>query len=334
MGLATSMTRMRHAALRSVDGLARRVGLSVIRTSFLDQLARAKPSADGPEPSWVQGGPAPMIVDAAWLQELSAEYRAHPLTQLGGCWDSARTRELVLNDFRSDNPYVWQRRLYREVDYLTTILYVRAHDTHHVLDRAEEDGAFGAQVLELEGRLFSRDLLESANEINFLLDHLPNESLHPLRMVDVGAGYGRLAHRLATVLPDADIYCTDGIAMSTAICDAYIRYRHVEDRVTVVPLNRLDSIPTPITLATNVHSFSEMSYEAVAWWLDWLVDAGVEWLFVVPNVPGPALYDGRSFADLLDDRGFELRETRPKYDDPLVDRYALYPAVYYLYRRA
>ena len=91
-------------------------------------------------------------------------------------------------------------------------------------------------------------------------------------MIDVGAGYGRLAHRLATVLPDAEVYCTDGIAVSTAICDADIRYRGLADRVTVVPLTRLDSIPTPIRVASNVRSFSEMSYEAVAWWLDWLVD--------------------------------------------------------------
>jgi hypothetical protein len=53
----------------------------------------------------------------------------------------------------------------------------------------------------------------------------------------------------------------------------------------------------------------------------------------VPNLPGPSLVDGRSFADLLEARRFELWTTRPKYDDPLVDRYALYPGVYYLFRR-
>jgi hypothetical protein len=328
MGEATPTIRLRRAAVRSVNALARRLGVSVVRTSLLDELASKPPSAEPPEP------PAPMIVDTAWLRQLSVGYRAHPLTKLGGYWDSGYTSELDLTDFRGDNHYVWQRRAFGEVNYLTTILYARSHDGHGVLDRIDEDGAFGAQSLELEGRLYSRDLVESANELNFLLDHLPAGDLRPLRLVDVGAGYGRLAHRLATVVRDAEIYCTDGIAVSTAICDAYIRYRNLTDRVTVVPLTRLHSIATPIPVATNVHSFSEMSYEAVAWWLDWLVDVGVRWLFVVPNLPGPSLVDGRSFEDLLDARGFELAATRPKYDDPLVDRYALYPGVYYLYGRS
>jgi hypothetical protein len=335
MGEATPMIRLRRAAVRSVNGLARRLGVSVVRTSLLDELASTPAGAEPHQPSsWAPPGAAPMIVDTEWLRELSGEYRAHPVTQLGGYWDSEYTSELDLTDFRGDNHYVWQRREFGEVNYLTTILYARSHDGHAVLDRIHEDAAFGAQSLELEGRLYSRDLVESANELNFLLDHLPVADLRPLRLVDVGAGYGRLAHRLATVVPDAEIYCTDGIAVSTAICDAYIRYRNLADRVTVVPLTRLDSIATPIPVAMNVHSFSEMSYEAVAWWLDWLVDAGVQWLFVVPNLPGPALVDGRSFRDLLDVRRFELAATRPKYDDPLVDRYALYPGVYYLYRRS
>jgi Methyltransferase small domain len=327
--------RLRRSALRGINRVSRKVGVSVVRASFLDQLASARDASERtPAESWVHRGAAEMIVDTDWLRELDAQYRDHRLAQLGGYWDSEYTSELVLNEFRGDNHYVWQRRQYGEEDYLATILYARSHDPHGVLAQIDEDGAFGAQCLELEGRLYSRDLVESANEINFLVDHLPTESLQPLRMVDVGAGYGRLAHRLATVFPDAEIYCTDGIAVSTAICDAYVRYRGLADRVTVVPLTRLDSIPTPIRVASNVHSFSEMSYEAVAWWLDWLVDAGVEWLFVVPNLPGPGLADGRSFEDLLTARGFELSTTRPKYADPLVDRYALYPGVYYLYRRA
>jgi len=331
---ATPLIRLRRAVVHSVNGLARRFGVSVVRTSLLDELASARAGAEPPRPrSWAHRGAAPMIVDTEWLRQLTVEYRAHSLARLGGYWDSEYTSELDLSDFRGDNHYVWQRRQFGEVNYLTTILYARSHDEHGVLDRIDEDGAFGAQSLELEGRLYSRDLVESANELNFLLDHLPLGDLRPLRLVDVGAGYGRLAHRLATVVPDAEIYCTDGIAVSTAICDAYLRYRNLTDRVTVVPLTRLDSIATPIRVATNVHSFSEMSYEAVAWWLDWLVDAGVQWLFVVPNLPGPSLVDGRSFRDLLEARGFELAATRPKYDDPLVDRYALYPGVYYLYRR-
>jgi Methyltransferase small domain len=274
-----------------------------------------------------------MIVDTNWLRVLSPEYQLHPLAQLGGVWDPTYTTELPLTNFRGDNHFIWQRRMYAEPHYLATILYAKSHDHHGVLELIDEDGSFGAEVLEFEGRLYSRDLLDSVNEINFLLDHLPMRDLHPLRIVDVGAGYGRLAHRLATVAVESEIYCVDGIAVSTAICDAYIRFRELASRVKVVPLTSLESIRKPVSLATNVHSFSEMSYEAVEWWLDWLVDAGVQFLFIVPNGPELLLNNGRSFDDLLEARGFTLWKTRHKYDDPLMDRYGLYPGVYHLFRR-
>ena len=56
------------------------------------------------------------------------------------------------------------------------VIRLRRARPHGVLAQIDEDGEFGAQCLELEGRLYSRDLVESANEINFLLDHLPRRT--------------------------------------------------------------------------------------------------------------------------------------------------------------
>jgi hypothetical protein len=323
------------AAARRMNHLTERFGVSIVKTAYLHELAssRDEPVVDDPPDGWVHPPASPMIVDTQWLDELRREYQSQPLTALGGTWNPEYAGEVPLTDFRGDNHYVWQRRLYEEVNYLTTILYANSHDPHGVLQTIDEDGAFGAEVLEYEGRLYSRDLVESANEINFLLDFLPIEARRPLRLIDVGAGYGRLAHRLSTVVAESEIFCVDGIAESTAICDAYIKFRGLESQVHVVPLTRLASIPTPVSVATNVYSFSEMSYESVAWWLDWLVDAGVQFLFIVPNLPGPSLTNERSYRELLDARGFHLWKTRRKYDDPLVDRHGLYPGVYYLFRR-
>jgi len=337
--------------MRGLNRVTAAFGISILRTRSLDQL-RSQPSP-GPLASpavdeggawlqapdgWLEPSTSPMIVDVAWLRALTREYASHPvssLRRLGGIWDDAFTTDIELSAFRGDTPYVWQRRTYETSNYLATISYTTARDPNGVLGVADEDGAFGAEVLLLAGVRYSRDLLDSVSEINFLLEHLPADCREPLRLVDVGAGYGRLAHRLAAVAPDCEIYCVDGVPLSTAICDAYLRYRGVGSRARVVPLTELDRVPTPIRVASNLWSFSEMSYEAVAWWLDWLVHAGVEFLFLVPNLPGFALVsDGRTYLDLLASRGFRPWVSRPKYEDPVAERYAIYPATYHLFRRS
>ena len=326
---------------RAANRVTGKLGLVTVETSYLAELRATVERLSltvQPQPTAVTPSPASppdlsgSIVDTRLISRLTDEYRSHPLARLTGLWDDRHAAAIPLTNFRGDSHFVWQRAA-GEVNYLVTLLYVRSHDPHKLLDLIGEDGAYGAECLEFEGSLFSRDLLDSANEINFLLDELPLQHMGPLRIVDVGAGYGRLAHRLATVVPEAELFCVDGIAVSTAVCDAYIRCRGLTSRINVVPLTRLESIPTPVLLATNVHSFSEMSFEAVAWWLDWLVDIGVQYLFLVPNFPGPALNDGRSLLGLLTSRGFEVWRTRDKYDDGLMEKYGLFPGVYYLLRR-
>ncbi len=342
---STRTERLVQGAMRGVNRATRTVGLSVLRSSSLERFrtahdavgadaATGPPGGLQPPDGWARREESPSIVDPRRLHELEQAYQQHPVTRLGGHWDTDHTRGVSLSAFRGDNAFVWQRRLYDTQNYLATIVYLRAHDDHGLLDLLDEDGAFGAEVLTVSGRRYSRDLLDSVNEISFLLDELPSEALTPLRLVDVGAGYGRLAHRLAAARPDSELYCVDGIAVSTAVCDAYLRYRGLESRVAVVPLTQLDAVPMTVSVATNIHSFSEMSYEAVDWWLGWLAQLGVEFLFLVPNSADPALIDGRSFRDRLDAHGFQQWKKRRKYTDPVVDEYGVYPGTYYLFRRA
>ena len=57
----------------------------------------------------------------------------------------------------------------------------------------------------------------------------------PLRLLDIGAGYGRLAHRLAESVPATEIMCTDAVPASTFLSEFYLRFRGVDNRATAVP---------------------------------------------------------------------------------------------------
>ena len=142
--------------------------------------------------------------------------------------------------------------------------------TMDLLDRLDEDGAFGCWTFRYPGHpLYSRDLLESVNEINFLERELSLSARASLSVLDIGAGYGRLAHRMTRRRRNlADYCCVDAIPDSTFLCDYYLGHRGAR-----LPLGRCRSTssarlrPRSFDLAVNIHSFPECTLEAVAWWL-------------------------------------------------------------------
>ena len=91
-------------------------------------------------------------------------------------------------------------------------------------DKLVEDDYFGNITFDIDGKLVSRDLLDSLVEIYFLDRHLGLASAAPgLTVLDIGAGYGRLAHRILSALPSATRYlCSDAIAESTCNWLAWI----------------------------------------------------------------------------------------------------------------
>lgn len=263
---------------------------------------------------------------------LHALRRAYQALDLPVCrhtiWDEDRLHsELQLPWFRGDNPYVWQYRQMRSdirLKQYLSLLYVRSRDALGLLDRLEEDGAFGCWSFRY-GReaTVSRDLLESINEINFLQRQLGIADRQNLRVLDIGAGYGRLAHRMCEALPNLSrCDCVDAVPESTFLCEYYLDYRGVTDRAAAVPLHELSRLAAPgeYDLAVNIHSFSECTREAVRWWLDRLVELRVPYLLVVPNHPEELLSfepDG-SHCDLAPDlaaAGYELIHKEPVYND-------------------
>ena len=92
------------------------------------------------------------------------------------------------------------------------------HKVRGLLPQLVEDGAFGAPIFDFPGRPpVSRDLLDSVNELLYLDRKLDIVDRSELRVLDIGAGYGRLAHRMAQLVPGlADYACVDAIPESIA----------------------------------------------------------------------------------------------------------------------
>jgi hypothetical protein len=280
-----------------------------------------------------------IIFDQSEFEKLWHQYKVHPLNAVtSSVWNEGPAPQSGIGDvdprnFRSDNAYAWQSRAGSLAQFALTALWVERSDPHSLLAKTHEIGDFGVECIRLGGRLWSRDLIDSILEINFLMDHLPRGSLETMKILDIGAGYGRLLNRLADVTENDTLFAADGVALSTSICAAYIRQRNQESRISVLSLSGVDAFRDRLDLATNIHSFSEMSLEAVSWWLDWLVDREVKYLFVVPNKPGPSLNDGTDLTPALGQRGFRLSAHRHKYTDPVIAMTALYQADYYLFVR-
>lgn len=250
---------------------------------------------------------------------------------------------LHLGWFRGDNPYVWQYRLLdpqaQDFKYFIFLRHVLDRDPHSLVEKLGEDGAFGCWLFNYDGYPpCSRDLLDSVLEITFLDRQWQILSTPNLRILDIGAGYGRLAHRWSQAAPDlADYCCTDAVAESTFLCEYYTRFRKVAPPVRVAPLHQVPELPPgSFDIAVNVHSFSECTRDAVAWWVDQLLRLQIPRLFLVPNEANgfcSTEADGSRLdvTDLLDTAGYQLVHEEPVFEDPAVrhllqvhDRFCIY----------
>lgn len=258
--------------------------------------------------------------------------------------DDFLKKNLSLAWFRGDNAYVWQLRLFtssaRTRNYLA-LLDIQARDRLGLLDKLDEDGLFGAYTFTFgERTAVSRDLLDSVNEISYLDAQMGLGSLEAPTVLDIGAGYGRLAHRMTAGLPNLAGYdCTDGVAVSTFLCEYYTGFRQLGDKVRVIPLSEIEKLADSYTVAVNVHSFSECSHDAIRWWLDRIAERDIEWLLIVPNTQGDLLsteIDGTR-EDFMPDvlaAGYELADHRPVYEsDELREMIDLHDE-FFLFRRS
>jgi SAM-dependent methyltransferase len=283
------------------------------------------------------------------LRQLEEKYRAmsHPVIDPSQWADQFVAREVNLRFFRGDFAYMWQSRdINLDLHHALTAYYVKSIDKLGLLNELEEDGLFGAYTLRLDERsIVSRDLLDSIVEIYFLEQNLPIFNRDRLNVLDIGAGYGRLAHRLVEALPNiGKVLCADAVAVSTFISEYYLGFRNVADRAVVVPLDELDDAMAAehIDIAVNIHSFSECTLSSVVAWLDILARHKVSYLMVVPNANdngGTRLLtyekNGKriDFSPAFNQKGYRLVACQPKYSEAIVQKYGVSPTYHYLFER-
>ena len=266
------------------------------------------------------GAEQELRTDHPRLLELRAAYAALDLPVLSGSrWTPERVEGFLdLRYFRGETLITWH---YREAPEATERKYralhehVRARDELGLLDRLGEDGLFGCWTY--DG--VSRDLLDSVLELTYLERAI---GLEGCRVLDVGAGYGRLAHRAAGAFAVADWCCIDAVPESTFLSEYYLRFRGAIPPARVVALPEHGSLGA-FDVAVNVHSFSEMPLAAIEWWLTKLASLRIPELVIVPNDGEQLLSlepDGarRGFASELEQRGYGLVECLPVHDDPAV----------------
>jgi hypothetical protein len=130
---------------------------------------------------------------------------------------------------------------------LTSAVTWRSSTSSHgtrlgLFGKLKEDGFFRAFTFSYGERgAVSRDLLDNVNEINYLNDRIGLAEMKAPTVLDIGAGYGRLAYRMSEALPNLAGYdCTDAIPVSTFLWEYYLGFRGVPGTVRVVPLSEID----------------------------------------------------------------------------------------------
>ncbi|MEK7675035.1 MAG: putative sugar O-methyltransferase [Verrucomicrobiota bacterium] len=255
------------------------------------------------------------------------------------CWSVWEPR-VNLRRFRAENNYLSQANFRHSMNrYRLSAAYLEMIDDHGWLHSLEEDSKFGVKLWCVDRNLMlSRDLLDSILELHWLKECLGWNLCDSISVLDIGAGYGRFAHRFTHAFPNGRITCLDAIATSTFLCDFYLKYRRCE-RWKVVPFDRISELdPGDFMLATNIHSWSEMPLAWVRLWLDLLTDLHVPYLFVVPNFEDLRTkeIDGSSgdYGHEIERHGYTCLVKNRKYRrSSLVDRFGVFPTDYYLFKR-
>jgi len=328
---------------RIVNGFLSAFGFRIVRKSILYGWQTGETGND--QNLYLPEGSAKYLtIDNPRLLELRQSYSLfQSKASVPIVWTDEYVQSYDLQSFRGDNCYVWQTKDPNcdAVNYCLTAYYVKAIDTLGLLQKNKEDGLFGVHTYIVDSQIISRDLLDSIIELSFLEKHLQLSSMPEFKILDIGAGYGRLAYRAVSSFPNLTTYvCTDAVPESTFLSEYHVKFRCIEDKVSVIPLDSITEYlqGKEIDLAVNIHSFSECSLEAIDWWLALLSANAVKYFFIIPNAADHggeklALNDGSDFSVLLEKYGYKLHCKAPKYADPLVQKFGVSPTFFYLYQR-
>jgi hypothetical protein len=186
----------------------------------------------------------------------------------------------------------------------------------------------------------SIDLLASAGELGFLSRSKVFERIPVRHVVDIGAGYGRMADHFCQALPGIASYaCLDAVPESTYLSEFHLARRNFMDgRAEVVPLGQVDSLMLTRTcdLAVAARVFDQIPARCVAAWLDLLTAMDTRALFLVTarrdRLRSLELGGGHlDYSGLLRRRGFRVVHDESAASEPSGD--PLVPEHYYLFMR-
>jgi len=329
-----------------LDSTLKPYGYRVVPSSILHDWQKVEPKARFNASHLPPGAASYLRPDHPRLIELKRRYASFdrrvtsPLVWVEGSLSAQELRY-----FRGDNAYVWQLRG-PNMDagaYALATYYAKSIDALGLLGRLVEDDCFGNFTFDIGGTLVSRDLLDSLVEIYFLDRHLGLALAPPgLTVLDIGAGYGRLAHRMLSALPGVGRYlCTDAIAESTFVSEYYLGFRKLDDRARVIALDEIEAAleAERVDLAVNIHSFSECTPSAIEWWIALLARHRVKHLMIVPNGQDHAgelllTLDRKDMRSIVERHGYRQIAMDPKYRDRVVQEHAINPTCHFLFELA
>lgn len=324
---------LRREILGGANRLLDRLGVHLVPRHEYEMLRKSYEGPTWRSPEIPAVARAKLTWDNPELLDLEKRYAGHPAaahTQ----WNKGHLKSSVdLTRFRGENHYVYQVRYDPgEAVYFMTATYVEQIDKLGMFGKLKEDGLFGAYTISYHNNyIISRDLLDSINQANMIARILGRPS--DWRVLDIGAGYGRLAHRLAECLTDVHTTCTDAVPLSSFLSDFYLSFRGVSDRAEAVPLDKMDERlkGRSFDVVTNIHSFPECRMSAISWWLGVLDHVDVSKMLIVPNRADMFLStepDGRhlDFKHIFAEHGWKHAHCEPIYaQSHIAQRCALYP---------
>lgn len=326
-----------------LNSICKRYGYELLPSSLLYDWQRCPQTQPSHKRSTLpEGAEHYLVPDHPRLKELRERYAGLDAeVTVALVWKEGHVRPDDLRYFRGDNAYVWQLRGQNmgTVNYALTTFYLASIDKLGLLQQLREDDYFGNVTFFVDSKQISRDLLDSITEIYFLEKHLRPSFNRGMTILDIGAGYGRLAHRMLEAFPNIQTYlCTDAIPVSTFISEYYLRFRGLENRAKVVPIDEIESTleNQTVDLAVNIHSFSECGIPSVEWWLSLLEKHRIKYLMIVPNATdygGELLltHDRQDISKVVEKHGYKLMVKEPKFRDSVVQEYGINPTYYHLF---
>lgn len=246
-----------------------------------------------------------------------------------------KSPKIDLSNFRSDNHFLWQTRLYNKANYYLSYQEALKVDVLNVFSKSLEDAEWGAECFRFNEILVSRDLLDSVFEINFLSKNLELGHHSKFKVLDIGAGYGRLGKRLLDVFSGAEYFATDAVAISQSVSKTYLKDYIEEGRATVIDfaeVSNLSTLVSKIDLMVNIHSFSEMTIEFVDYWLKLAQSLQIPYLFIIPNNQKLALNDGADLHSLVVSHGYSPFRIEKKYSSQIPEDLVIYPDTFFLFK--